>query len=97
MLAAGNDTKEYGDYNNGESGAARRDKTVQLLLNNEADINLCMDTGVSPLFLACYDGYDSTVQILLSNGADINIREIRGAEPLTAACLTDMIARYNIY
>lgn len=41
LLAAGNDTQEYGDYYHVESGATRRDKTVQLLLSKGANINLC--------------------------------------------------------
>ncbi|XP_052710712.1 uncharacterized protein LOC128185077 [Crassostrea angulata] len=88
MLAAGNDTKEYGDFYqyDRKSCATQRDETVQLLLRNGADINLCMDHGDSPLLLACCYGYNSTVQLLLSNGADINLREGNGADSLIEAC-----------
>ncbi|XP_065938642.1 uncharacterized protein [Magallana gigas] len=86
LLAAGNDSQEYGDYNHRESGAERRDKTVKLLLSKGADINLCQESGASPLFIACYSGHDSTVKLLLSNGADINLCQENGASPLYIAC-----------
>nr|XP_034330656.1 uncharacterized protein LOC105344498 isoform X23 [Crassostrea gigas]XP_034330657.1 uncharacterized protein LOC105344498 isoform X23 [Crassostrea gigas] len=86
MLAAGNNIRENDDYNHRETGAERRDKTVQLLLSNGADINLCKKDGTSPLFIACQNGHDSTVQLLLSNGADINLRNKNGATPLYIAC-----------
>lgn len=70
MLAAGNDNRENNE--NEELSNERRDNTVQLLLNKGANINLCNKNGYSPLFLACFDGYNTTVEILLNNGADIN-------------------------
>eukprot|EP00105_Crassostrea_gigas_P036826 XP_019920974.1 PREDICTED: uncharacterized protein LOC105323896 [Crassostrea gigas] len=85
LLAAGYNT-ENGDYNHRESGAERRDKTVQLLLSNGADINLCNEDGYSPLYIACQTGHDSTVQLLLSNGADINLCTKNGTSPLYIAC-----------
>lgn len=48
ILAAWNDTQEYGNINQSESGKTRRDKTVQFLLSNGADINLCRKNGVQP-------------------------------------------------
>ncbi|XP_065924639.1 uncharacterized protein [Magallana gigas] len=87
MLAACNDTREYRDINHEKSGAERRDITVQLLLSNGADINLCKEGGASPLYIACKNGHDSTVQLLLSNGADINLCEENGASPLYIACV----------
>nr|XP_034330481.1 uncharacterized protein LOC105323896 [Crassostrea gigas] len=68
MLAAGNDIRENEDYYHRETGAERRDKTVQLLLSNGADINLCNKNGATPLYIACQNGHDSTIQLLLSNG-----------------------------
>lgn len=32
-----------------------------------------MDTGASPLFIACLNGHEGIVQRLLDNGADINL------------------------
>lgn len=46
--------------------------TVQLLLSNRADINLCLDYVISPPYIACQNGFDRTVQLLLNNRADIN-------------------------
>ncbi|XP_065941925.1 uncharacterized protein [Magallana gigas] len=93
MLAAGNDTQEYEDNNFRESGktkkdqkSKRRDETVQILMLNGADINLCSEDGTSPLFIACQDGHDSTVQLLLSYGADTNLCMNDGASPLFIAC-----------
>eukprot|EP00105_Crassostrea_gigas_P020621 XP_011439451.2 PREDICTED: uncharacterized protein LOC105336715 isoform X2 [Crassostrea gigas] len=86
MLAAGNDTQGYGDYNHEETGRMRRDNTIHHLLRNGANINLCMKKGVSPLYIACQNEHDSTVQLLLSNGADINLCMEDGASPLYIAC-----------
>nr|XP_034308583.1 ankyrin-3 isoform X2 [Crassostrea gigas] len=85
-LAAGNDTEEYENFYHRESGAARRDKTVQILLSNGADINQCLENGASPLFIACIGGHNSTIQLLLNNGADINLCVENGASPLYIAC-----------
>ncbi|XP_065938638.1 uncharacterized protein [Magallana gigas] len=85
MLAAGNNT-ENRNYNHRESGAERRNKTVQLLLRNGADINLCNKRGASPLYIGCQNGHDSTVQLLLKNGADINLCDEDGTSPLYIAC-----------
>ena len=54
---------------------------MQLLLNNGAEVNLCEETGASPLYIACQNGHDSTVQLLLNNGAET------GISPLHVACL----------
>ncbi|XP_062612944.1 ankyrin-1-like [Saccostrea cucullata] len=62
------------------------DSTVQLLLNNGADINLCDNDGFSPLLVAGKNGHDSTVQLLLNNGADVNLSNKNGASPLYIAC-----------
>nr|XP_034330634.1 uncharacterized protein LOC105344498 isoform X7 [Crassostrea gigas] len=86
MLAAGNDIRENDDYNHRETGAERRDKTVQLLLSNGADINLCNKNGATPLYIACQNGHNSTVQLLLSNGADLNLCDEDGTSPLFVAC-----------
>lgn len=64
MLAAGTDLPAY---NLGESDKSRRDETVESLLRNKADINLCSEDGTSPLHIACVNGHDSTVKLLLKN------------------------------
>lgn len=45
--------------------------TVQLLLENGADINLCDEKGASPLHMARQNGHERIVQLLLKNGADM--------------------------
>ncbi|XP_034301452.2 ankyrin repeat domain-containing protein 50-like [Magallana gigas] len=86
MLASGNETQENGNYNHGESGATRRDKTVEILLRNGADINLCSEHGVTPLIVACFKGHDSTVKLLL-NEVEINSRQKNVDILLFIACL----------
>ena len=63
-----------------------REETIITLINNGADVNLCNETGTSPLYKACQYGHDSTVQLLLNNGADVNLCEETGVSPLFIAC-----------
>eukprot|EP00105_Crassostrea_gigas_P032335 XP_011455301.2 PREDICTED: uncharacterized protein LOC105347792 [Crassostrea gigas] len=81
-LAAGNDTH---NYENRKQDEARRKKTVQILLDNGADINSRTEDGRSPLYIACQNGHDSTVKLLLRNGADINSCNHDGTSPLYVA------------
>lgn len=55
------------------------------MLRNEADINLCTDTGCSPLIVACQNGHERTVEILIQFGADTNLQTKYGASPLCVA------------
>ncbi|XP_078338384.1 uncharacterized protein LOC144626897 [Crassostrea virginica] len=64
----------------------RLNKTVLSLLDNGADVNLCTQKGVSPLFLACQNGNDSTAGLLLKNGADVNLCDESGSSPFGVAC-----------
>nr|XP_034322220.1 ankyrin-1 isoform X1 [Crassostrea gigas] len=64
----------------------RRDQTVQMLIDNTADVNLCAGDGVSSLYLACQNGHTSMVKILLSNGAYVNQCTRNGESPLYKAC-----------
>ncbi|XP_062571398.1 ankyrin repeat domain-containing protein 29-like [Saccostrea cucullata] len=75
LTEAGMDTK----------GGERRDATIMSLLNNGADINLCMNNGTSPLNVACKNGHDSTVQLLLNNGAESNLCTNDGVTSLLEA------------
>lgn len=59
--------------------------TVQLLLKNDADVNLCDGEGNSPLYVACVTGYDEIVQLLLENGANVNLCNENGFTPLCEA------------
>ena len=47
--------------------------TVLLLLDNVAEVNLCKETGASPLYIACEKGHENTVLLLLKNGAKVNL------------------------
>ncbi|XP_065928598.1 serine/threonine-protein phosphatase 6 regulatory ankyrin repeat subunit C-like [Magallana gigas] len=60
--------------------------TVQLLLENGADINLRINEGFTPLYVACHHGHISTVKLLIENGADINLCNEQGLSPLHNVC-----------
>lgn len=86
LLAAGNNSTTNYETEDQSSSKARRNKTVQILLSNGADINLCTESGVSPLYIACYNGHKSTVRLLLSNAAEIDLCDDNGANPFHIAC-----------
>lgn len=83
-LAAGNQFEENNEQITPTE--TRRTGTIDLLLSNRADIDLCKENGASPLYIACQEGCDSIVQFLLSKGADINKCTKNGTSPLIIAC-----------
>lgn len=86
ILAAGNDTTENEEYQQGYLSEFRRNKTIEVLLSeNGVKIDLCRKDGASPLYVACQRGYNSTVQLLLQKGANINLCMKYGAGPLFSA------------
>lgn len=95
LLAAGNNSTTNYETEDQSSSKARRNKTVQILLSNGADINLCTESGVSPLYIACYNGHKSTKRLLLSNAAEIDLCDDNGANPFHIACQNghDIIAQ----
>lgn len=84
-LAAGNNAAEENE-DNATNTRSRRYDTVQLLLDNEADVNLCMEIGASPLYEACQEGQIEIVELLLAKKADINLCIENGISPLSIAC-----------
>lgn len=84
-LAAGNNAAEENE-DNATNTRSRRNDTVQLLLDNEADVNLCMEIGASPLYEACQEGQIEIVELLLAKKADINLCIENGISPLSIAC-----------
>ncbi|XP_052706711.1 uncharacterized protein LOC128182140 [Crassostrea angulata] len=87
MLASGNDCQENEINNHGISSETRRNKTVEVLLKNGADINIsCIVHGDGPLFLACQNGYESTVNLLLRKRPNVNACTNDGSSPLYIAC-----------
>lgn len=84
-LAAGNNAAEENE-DNATNTRSRRNDTVQLLLDNEADVNLCMEIGASPLYEACQEGKIEIVELLLAKKADINLCIENGISPLSIAC-----------
>lgn len=83
MFAVGNDIE--GIYMQTDLIKNRRDATVKLLLDNKADINLCMEDGLNALILACRYKYDNTIQLLLTEGADKKSCMKNGIRPLHVA------------
>ncbi|CAG2210088.1 unnamed protein product [Mytilus edulis] len=59
---------------------------TQLLLQNNADCNVCMHKdGTTPLFYACEVGHEDIVRVLLDKGADTQICRLDGKSPLGIA------------
>ncbi|XP_062585884.1 uncharacterized protein LOC134247557 [Saccostrea cucullata] len=88
LLAAMNDEKHLKEagIKTDTSEGERRNASIICLMKNDADINLCNNDGVSPLYIACQNGHDSTLQLLLNNGADINLCTNDGTSPLYTGC-----------
>lgn len=59
---------------------------MRLLLQYNADINLCSNIGTSPIYAACKEGHKSTLKILLNNGACVNSILKDGTSALMIAC-----------
>ena len=70
---------------------------MQCLLNNGADVNLCIEKGFSPLSVTCRNGYDSIVQRVLNNGADVNRCNVKGYSLLSVGCEYKMKALCDFY
>lgn len=97
IYAAGNDTKDYfEDVHNEISSEDMRNRTVNLLLEQKADIDLCNKKNVTPLYIASYEGHNSTVQLLLSKGANINLCDKDGASPLCISCQNGHVSSVEI-
>lgn len=73
VLAAGNDITEYVEFKEDDLSENMREKTIDVLLENKGDINLCRKDGASPLYVACQRGHVETAKRLLEKGADINL------------------------
>lgn len=73
ILAAGNDITEYVEFKEDDLSENMREKTIDVLLENKGDINLCRKDGASPLYVACQRGHVETAKRLLEKGADINL------------------------
>lgn len=66
-----------------------RPEIVQLLIENDADVNLPNDDGNGPLHAAAFLGHASVVEVLLQNGADPNSLNRDGAPPLSSVDAPD--------
>ncbi|KAJ5098151.1 hypothetical protein N7532_005152 [Penicillium argentinense] len=68
-------------------------RTVELLLESGAEINLNAECGSSPIFIASFNGYLEIVNLLIAKGADAKIFGIDGSSPLLAASYPDHVDR----
>ncbi|KAF4436984.1 hypothetical protein FACUT_6021 [Fusarium acutatum] len=60
-------------------------EVVKLLLENEADITVANNEGVTPVIAASFDGHVEVVKLLLKNKADITVSNNEGVTPVIAA------------
>ena len=51
-----------------------------------ADVNLCNNDGISPLWKACQNGHEETVQLLLKHDASVNLCNNDKVSPLWITC-----------
>lgn len=65
---------------------SRRNNSVKLLLDNGANVNLCLEDSTSPLYIACSNGHDNVVKLLLEYRANVNVCRENGYSPLYIAC-----------
>jgi hypothetical protein len=59
---------------------------IDLIKQPLVNINYATATGVTPLMLACFKGFDTVVTALLEKGADINAVDKDGTTALIYAC-----------
>ena len=59
---------------------------AQLLLKNDAQVDLATNNGMTPLFIACKNGRAAFVELLLDRGATIDQPMQDGSTPLFIAC-----------
>ncbi|CAI7993909.1 Ankyrin repeat domain-containing protein 50, partial [Geodia barretti] len=45
---------------------------VELLLENGADVSICSEDGLSPLYVASCNGHTEVVDVLVKAGADVH-------------------------
>ena len=62
------------------------EEIVRILVENEADLNLCNNDNVSPLSIASLNGNAKALSVLIENDADTTLVGKDGRGPLHAAC-----------
>lgn len=73
--------------NQKEENRCKQQKTIDLLLNNGADINAYSRSAITPVSVACRNGNESIVEYLLQRGSIINYWiSMDGPNPLYIAC-----------
>ncbi|KAI8484077.1 hypothetical protein Bbelb_381950 [Branchiostoma belcheri] len=61
-------------------------KVVELLIKNQADLNVTNEKGVTALHVACRGGHGKVVELLIKNQADLNLTNKNGDTSLHVAC-----------
>ncbi|XP_019616149.1 PREDICTED: ankyrin repeat domain-containing protein 2-like [Branchiostoma belcheri] len=61
-------------------------KVVELLIKNQADLNVANKDGDTGLHVACREGHVKVVELLIKNQADLNVANKTGDTGLHVAC-----------
>lgn len=71
----------------GQAVLKGREDVLETLLGKDADVNVRLESGSTPLHDAALKGFDGMVKLLLAHGANVDIRNASGATPLHDAAL----------
>jgi ankyrin repeat protein len=64
---------------------------IELLIKHGADVNATDKSNISPIYIACYNGYVKNLEVLISHGANVEADNKNDKQwtPLITACIFD--------
>jgi len=90
FLAAGADVKDKRGFTPLHwASIAGYKETVELLIDNGADVNAMRGGGGAPLSYAASWGHKEIVELLIANGAEVNVKDAFSETPLDVATHPD--------